>query len=244
MADFPLPSAAGVVKRVAGIDQAANTEITDTVPAAANEVQSISGTPSATFSLSADGFTGPVSLSTTATAQNVQDYLNAFPQYNYGSGAVVCSGGPLPSAITITYSGAPKAGQNVSQPAVANGATGITISTTTQGTQSKSWLLLSASVSLAQGATQTPNPTLIIDDGSNVVFQSTPLASAINAGVTAQVTWAPGVALSGGGAATVCTIPIPYGLVLPTGYRIRTSTAGIGANTNYAAPSYLVVELG
>lgn len=108
----------------------------------------------------------------------------------------------------------------------------------------KSWVLFGLSVQLVQGLTQTPNPTIVIDDGTNIVFQSTPLASAINASVTAQISAAPGLALSGGGAATVATIPLPAGFVLPSGWRIRTVTAGIGANTDYGVPSYFVCELG
>src|SRR5258708_2238709 len=145
---IPLPSNVGVIKRVAGANPAAGNEVSDTVPVATNEVQSISGTPSATFALTVDGNTGPVSLTTTATAQNVQDYLNAFPQY--APAGVVCTGGPLNSAITITYSGAGAAQKNVSQPTVAGGVTGLTISTTTQGTNAKSWYVLGVSVQLVQ----------------------------------------------------------------------------------------------
>lgn len=242
MTFIPLPSNVGVIKRVAGANPAANSEVSDTVPVATNEVQSISGTPSATFGLTVDGTTGPISLSTSATAQNVQDYLNAFAQY--APNGVVCTGGALPAAITITYSGAPAAQKNVSQPTVAGGATGITISTTTQGTNAKSWFLFGVSVQLVQGITQTPFPSLIIDDGANVLFQSFAGSAALNASVTSQYTWAPGLAAVGGAAATAAQGPLPSSLILPSGYRIRTSTTGIGANTDYGVPSYFVCELG
>lgn len=242
MADIPLPSNIGVIKRVAGANPAANSEVSDTVPVAANEVQSISGTPSATFGLTVDGFTGPISLSTSATAQNVQDYLNAFPAY--APSGVVCTGGALPAAITVTYSGAPVGQKNVSQPTVAGGATGITISTTTQGTNAKSWYLFSVSVQLVQGATQTPFPSLVIDDGANTLFQAFAGTAALSAATTSQYTWAPNLTPIGGAAATAAQGPLPANLVLPSGFRIRTVTTGIGANTDYGVPSYYVCELG
>src|SRR5258706_9739090 len=126
---IPLPSNVGVIKRVAGANPAANSEVSDTVPVAADEVQSISGTPSATFALTVDGFTGPVSLTTTATAQNVQDYLNAFPQYAPAGG--VCTRRPLHSAITIPFSGAAAAQKNGPQPTPPGGVTRLAIPTTT-----------------------------------------------------------------------------------------------------------------
>jgi hypothetical protein len=243
MADFPLPSNVGVIKRVAGSNPAANNEVSVTVPTATNEVQSISGTPSATFALTVDGTTGPVSLSTTATAQNVQDYLNAFPQYSSGAG-VVCTGGPLNSAITITYSGTGVAGRNVSAPTVAGGVTGLTITTTTEGTNAKYWGLFSVSVSLAQGATQTPWPCLVIDDGANIVFQAFSGTAAMNVSTTTQHTWAPGLAAFGAAATTANMGPLPSGFALGPGWRVRTLTTGIGANTDYAAPSLFICELG
>lgn len=108
----------------------------------------------------------------------------------------------------------------------------------------KYWLLYSVTVSLVQGITQTPQPTLILDDGTNVLFQAFGSSSAQNASVTAQYTWAPGLTTTGGGAGTVSTGALPYPMLLGPGFRIRTSTVGIGANTNYGVPSYYVAELG
>jgi hypothetical protein len=239
VAELPLPSNQFVYKRVTGTDPAANNELSDTVPVATNEVQSISGTPSQTFGLTVAGYVGPITLSTSATAQNVQDYLNALPQYS-SAGGIVCSGGALPAAITITYVGQ----RNVSQPTVAGGATGITISTTTQGTNAKAWLLLSVSVQLVQGATQTPWPSLIIDDGATTVFQAFSGTAAMSVSTTTQHTWAPNLPAVGSAASTINTGPLPYGFLLSSGWRIRTSTTGLGANSNYGAPSYFVCELG
>jgi hypothetical protein len=245
MAGLPLPSNSFVYKRVAGTDPAANTEIGDTVPVAVNEVQTITGTPSATFALTVDGVTGPVSLTTTATAQNVQDYLNALTPYSSGAG-VVCTGGPLPGTITVTYSGTGVAAKNVSAPTVAGGVTGLTITTTTQGSQAKSWWLLSVSVALVQGITQTPQPVLQIQDPSNnVIFDAIGSTAAQAVSTTCQYTWAGDVQLTGqvGSAANVhSNAPLPQNLVIGPGFQIKTSTVGIGANTNYGAPSYYVIE--
>ena len=138
---------------------------------------------------------------------------------------------PLPSSIGITK-----------RVAGANPAASAEVSDTVPA--GKSWYLVAVSVSLVQGITQTPNPTIVIDDGANIVFQSPPLAAAQNASVTTQYTWAANLPVSGGGAATIATGPLPVFMVLPAGYRIRTLTAGIGANSDYGVPSYLVCELG
>ena len=108
----------------------------------------------------------------------------------------------------------------------------------------KFWLLMSVSVSLVQGITQTPQPVLIVDDGTNVLFESFGASSAQNSSITTQYTWAPNLPLTAGGAATVCTAPLPVSLVLGPGYRVRTSTLGIGANTDYGAPQLLYVQYG
>jgi hypothetical protein len=108
----------------------------------------------------------------------------------------------------------------------------------------KYWHLVAVTVSLAQGITQTPQPTLIIDDATNVLFQGFGASSAQNASVTTQYTWAPNAPLTAGGAATVATAPLPGGVILAPGWRVRSSTLGIGANSNYGVPSLYVVEYG
>lgn len=63
---------------------------------------------------------------------------------------------------------------------------------------------------------------------------------------TCRYTWAPDLVLSGQVGATTnvhSTAPLPGGpRYLPPGTRIRTNTIGIGANSDYAAPSLYVVE--
>jgi hypothetical protein len=65
----------------------------------------------------------------------------------------------------------------------------------------------------------------------------------MSAGTTTQHTWAPGLPAVGSAASVANTGPLPEGLVLPPGYRIRTLTTGIGANTNYGAPVLMVAEV-
>lgn len=95
-----------------------------------NEVQQISGTPSGTFTLTFDGAT-TTALAIAETAVNVQAALNALP--NIGATGVVCAGGALPTAITITFSGALVQKRNVPAVTVQTGITGLTVATNTSG---------------------------------------------------------------------------------------------------------------
>lgn len=109
----------------------------------------------------------------------------------------------------------------------------------------KAWRLYAVSVALAQGATQTPQPILVIDDGTDVVFESFGSSAAMSASTTCRFTWAPGLTLSAQVGATTnvhSTAPLPSGLVLLPGYRIKSNTIGLGANSNYGAPSLWVAE--
>jgi hypothetical protein len=98
-----------------------------------NEVQQISGTPSGAFSLIYDGAQTPVGgLAVGATAPAVQAALEALP--NIGTGGVVCAGGALPAAITITFSGPLVEKRNVPALTVQTGITGLTVAVNTSGT--------------------------------------------------------------------------------------------------------------
>jgi len=97
-----------------------------------NEVQQIAGTPSGTFGLNFDGALTTVTLTTTATAASIQAALNALP--NVGATGVVCAGGPLPTAVTVTFSGPLVSGRNVPLLAVQGAVTGLTFTTPTPGT--------------------------------------------------------------------------------------------------------------
>jgi hypothetical protein len=105
----------------------------------------------------------------------------------------------------------------------------------------KLWEPLLYTASLVQGITQTPWPSLVIDDGTNVVAQMLSGTAAQSVSVTTRHTWGIGLLAAGGagGAASVGGLPR---LILPAGYRIRTLTGGIGANTDYGVARLMVKE--
>jgi hypothetical protein len=113
----------------------------------------------------------------------------------------------------------------------------------------KSWFILAVTLTMVQGATQTPQPILQIDDGvspTNIVelFGSS-AAQAVSS--TCVYQFAPGLPLSGqiGSAAAVhSSAPLPSELLLGSGFRIKTTTLGIGANSDYSASTYYVCEFG
>lgn len=144
------------------------------------------------------------------------------------------AGFPLPSNLEVTK---PVAG---AQPGA-----GLEVVMTVPA--SKYWILLSIYVQLVQGATQTPQPILFLDDGANVILESIGSTVAQAVSTTCAYNWAPGMILTGqtGTGANVHTnAPIPDGFLLPPGYRIRTTTVGIGANSQYGIPRVYVAELG
>ena len=102
------------------------------------------------------------------------------------------------------------------------------------------WLIRSASVTPVF-ATQTPWPAIVIDDGTNIYFKSLCGTIALNAGVSPQCSWFGGATLAGGAADTTRQGALPEDIIVPEGHRIRTVTAGIGANCDYG-PMYLLVE--
>ena len=105
--------------------------------------------------------------------------------------------------------------------------------------------LIAVSVALVQGITQTPQPLLVIDDGTDVIFESFGSTTAQAVSTTCRYTWGIGLPLTGLVGATTnvhSTGPLPEGLILPPGYRIRSSTIGIGANSDYGAPSLYVIR--
>lgn len=139
--------------------------------------------------------------------------------------------------------------------ALTGGATGAPVVKTVAGTDpaantecsdtvptGKTWRLLAYSVQLAQGATQTPLPSLTITDGTTTLCSFPGASAAVSASTTSQMTWAPSQVLTAGAALTFNTAPIPFGLLLPAGYKLVTSTSGKGANTNYGAPTIWIVE--
>ncbi len=109
----------------------------------------------------------------------------------------------------------------------------------------KFWWLIGYKIQCVQGITQTPLPILQIDDGATPLFES-PGSSAVQAISTTTIyTWASGLVLTGqiGATPNIRSVGgLSDLLLLPAGYRVRTITPGIGANTDYGAPSIYVVE--
>ncbi len=107
------------------------------------------------------------------------------------------------------------------------------------------WQLLAVKLTLVQGATQTPQPILVLDDGATVLFEGFGSSAAQAASTTCIYTFAPGLSLSGqvgSGANIHSNAPLPADLLIGPGFRVRTLTLGIGANTNYGAPVLYVAE--
>lgn len=105
------------------------------------------------------------------------------------------------------------------------------------------WEIYAVCLVCVQGLTQTPQPALIIDDGTTSIYEQFGCTGAQAVSTTCTYTWGPTLTISGQlGAAGVfrSTAPMVLGLTLPEGYRIRTVTAGIGANTDFAAPFILM----
>lgn len=105
------------------------------------------------------------------------------------------------------------------------------------------FLILSASIALVQGATQTPLGYLVVkNELGTVLGQFAGASAATSASITTQYNWYPTAALTAGAGATVNTAPIPYGLVLKGGWTVSTSTTGKGANTDYGPLTLWVVS--
>lgn len=111
----------------------------------------------------------------------------------------------------------------------------------------KVWWLKGFSVACVQGATQTPQPILIVDDGTNVIYESFGSSAAQAVSTTCRYSWGPGLPLTGQVGATTnvhSTAPLPWYLLLKAGWRISTLTIGLGANTDYGVGTIYVVEFG
>lgn len=110
----------------------------------------------------------------------------------------------------------------------------------------KSWVLLAYLVDMVQGITQTPQPILQIDDGANVIHESLGCSAAQGASTTCRYIWAPDYTLTAqiGATPNIRSFAPLAAMIIGAGYRVRTVTLGIGANSNYGAPVLYVAELG
>jgi len=109
----------------------------------------------------------------------------------------------------------------------------------------KYWQLISFAVTCVQGATQTPNPSFIIDDGTNVQYLAPGFTTAQSISTTVRYMWGANYKefdLTGTSPNRYGSKTLPGVMLLSPGWRVRTSTSGIGANTDYGAPSVIVME--
>ena len=120
-----------------------------------------------------------------------------------------------------------------------NPAAGVEISETVP--TNARWKLLSVFARLVTDGAGTPTPGLLIDDGTNTLFfiRST---SSQAVSVTIDWSWTHGLGVAQIDVGSVRTMPLPIDIILPAGYRITTSTAGIDAGDDWAAPRLLVEE--
>jgi hypothetical protein len=126
-----------------------------------------------------------------------------------------------------------------------NPAAGVEISETVPA--GASWGLLAATFTNVQAGVGTPQPMLIIDDGTDVLFETLAASAAQAISTTCRYNFAPGLAISAIiGATTNCHAfaPLPAGLVLDEGWRIRTSTIGMSANSDFSAIALTIVNYG
>jgi hypothetical protein len=104
-------------------------------------------------------------------------------------------------------------------------------------------VVLSASLTVVQGNTQTPLPSLVVTTTSGVAFTYAGASAATSADTTSTFMWYPTAALTAGAGATSNRAPIPEGLALKGGWTVTTSTAGKGANTNLGVLALLVIAI-
>ena len=176
-----------------------------------NEVQTISGTPSADFSILFDG-QATTTLAQNASAAAVRTALEALP--NIGVGDVKVTGGPLPGAITVTFQGA-LAANNVAQLALVAGTspiTGAVVMTTTQGAAATPAVAAVSEVRTISG-TATVDYTISFGAETTASLASTASATDVETALN-NLTNLDGVSVTGGpmSGGTPFTITFPSAL--------------------------------
>lgn len=106
------------------------------------------------------------------------------------------------------------------------------------------WVIICAHLTVAQGITQTPLPSLqVADNLGNVVGLYPGASAATSASTTSTFDWYDGAALTAGAGATANTARIPRGLAVKPGWVVSTVTAGKGAATDLSALALHVIAL-
>lgn len=114
-----------------------------------------------------------------------------------------------------------------------NPAAGVEISETVPANQV--WQLLAIRYTLVTDATvATRAPTILFDDGTNTIYRIA-AASTQTASQTIAYNWAMSVGYEKAASSSNVSGSLPP-LLLPAGYRIRTSTGAIVAGDDYGAP--------
>lgn len=103
------------------------------------------------------------------------------------------------------------------------------------------WRLVALTATLLTDATvANRTPAILIDDGTNTVYQSGYNGS-IAASGGAQISWGHGVGAFGS-TSNGAIAPLPTELMLTPGYRIRSTTIALQAGDNWGAPRYTIEE--
>lgn len=111
----------------------------------------------------------------------------------------------------------------------------------------KFWIVQSVIVTLVADATAVNRDCYIICDtggGSPVEFCRVNSPGSVTSGTTGVLSWFEG-GVAGGGLGTGAALvrALPFGLVIPPGGRMRSSTVNIQAADNYGAPVAQVIEV-
>lgn len=110
----------------------------------------------------------------------------------------------------------------------------------------KWWEVLAYTITNVQGGAGSSLPSLVLDDGTNILFQDYGAAAAQGISSTQRYTWGYDLPLLVAGSTPniFATAPLASEIIIPPGGRVRTVTVGLSANTDYSAPVITVVEYG
>lgn len=135
--------------------------------------------------------------------------------------------------------------ENTGKPSAIVGATpSVNTEATITVPAGNTWVIQNAHLTVTQGATQTPLPSLQIADSKGNVIGLYPGASAAqSASTTATYDLFEGAVLTAGAGATANKAGLPRGLTVKSGWVVSTVTAGKGANTQLSAIALHVLEL-
>jgi hypothetical protein len=140
--------------------------------------------------------------------------------------------------MAALYSAHQKAKSVISADPAANTEASITVPAGSR------WIIQNAHLTIVQGATQTPLPSLQVADNKGNVIGLYPGASAAQSvSTTATYDFFEGATLTAGAGATANKAPLPRGLAVGGGWVISTVTTGKGANTDLSALQLNVVAV-